>query len=165
MKNHSLISVTKLCNAGCEVIFNKNECVVKHKGNEVTRGTKNTSNGLWYIPLANDANAKPSAIDNDPTINSVYHTSTLAETIQYLHQCLFSPTIDTLCKAIDNNQLIGFPHLTSPLVRKYLPDSEATAKGHMNRTRRGLRSTTKAITTAKTEKENDFYLHKTRMPK
>jgi hypothetical protein len=46
MKNHSLISVTKLCNAGCEVIFSKNECVVKHKGNEVTRGIKHTSNGL-----------------------------------------------------------------------------------------------------------------------
>jgi hypothetical protein len=156
MKNHSLISVTKLCNAGCEVIFSRNECVVKHKGNEVTRGTKNTSNGLWYVPLTNQNNSQTSAIDHGPTINSVYHTSTLAETIQYLHQCLFSPTIDTLCKAIDNNQLIGFPHLTSPLVRKYLPDSEATAKGHMNRTRRGLRSTTKAISTAKTEKDNDL---------
>ena len=60
-----------------------------------------------------------------------------------MHQCLFSPTIDTLCKAIDNDQLIGFPHLTSALVRKYLPESTATAKGHMKRLRQHTRSTTK----------------------
>eukprot|EP00956_Cyclotella_meneghiniana_P038932 scaffold162391_cov109-Cyclotella_meneghiniana.AAC.1 len=67
----------------------------------------------------------------------------MAETIQFLHQCLFSPTVDTLCKAIDNDQLIGFPHLTSAMVRKYLPESTATAKGHMKRLRRNTRSTTK----------------------
>jgi hypothetical protein len=73
------------------------------------------------------------------------HTSTLAvaETIQYIHQCMFSPTIETFCKAIDNDQLIGFPPITSCQVRKYLPESTATAKGHMNRKRKGIRSTTK----------------------
>jgi len=75
--------------------------------------------------------------------SSVYHTTTLAEAIKFLHQCLFSPTINTLCKAIDNNQLLGFPAITSALIRKYLPPSMATAKGHMNHTRKGLRSTTK----------------------
>jgi hypothetical protein len=67
----------------------------------------------------------------------------MPETMKFLHQCLFSPTVDTLCKAIDNNQLIGFPHLTSARVRKYLPESTATAKGHMNRQRKGVRSTTR----------------------
>jgi hypothetical protein len=80
----------------------------------------------------------------------------MAETLKFMHQCLFSPTVDTLCKAIDNNQLIGFPHLTSALVRKYLPESEATTKGHMNRTRRGLRSTTKTRETKKSIEAEDF---------
>ena len=64
--------------------------------------------------------------------------------------------MDTLCKAIDNNQLIGFPDLTSELVRKYLPDSTATAKGHMNRTKCGLISTTKAQTSKADEIEKYF---------
>ena len=63
-----------------------------------------------------------------------------------------------MCKAIDNNQLIGFPHLTSKLVRKYLPDSTATAKGHKNRTKCGLRSTTKSQTSKADETEKDFRL-------
>jgi hypothetical protein len=155
MKNHSLISVTKLCNAGCEVTFNKDECVVKHHGREVTRGTKNQGNGLWYVPLKQDIASVPNQT-NHHQMNSAYHTATMAETLKFMHQCLFSPTVDTLCKAIDNNQLIGFPHLTSALVQKYLPESEATTKGHMNRTRRGLRSTTKTRETKKSIEAEDF---------
>ena len=56
---------------------------------------------------------------------------------------MFSPTVDTFCKAIDNDQLIGFPAITSAQARKYVPESTATAKGHMNRQRKGTRSTTK----------------------
>lgn len=67
----------------------------------------------------------------------------MPETIKFIHQCLFSPTVDTLCKAINNNQLIGFPSLTVERVQKYLPESTAMAKGHMNQTRKGIRSTTK----------------------
>jgi hypothetical protein len=69
---------------------------------------------------------------------------------------MFSPTVNPLCKAIDNNQLIGFPTITSAQVRKYLPPLTATAKGHMNRTRKGLRSTTKEMTPTKTEEAEDF---------
>ena len=64
--------------------------------------------------------------------------------------------VDTFCKAINNNQLIGFPYITSKLVQKYLPDSTATAKGHMNRTKRGLRSTTKSQT-SKAEEIEKYY--------
>ena len=61
-----------------------------------------------------------------------------------------------MCKAIENNQLIGFPNITSKLVQKYLPDSIATSKGHMNGTKFGLRSTTKAQTFKADEIEKDF---------
>jgi hypothetical protein len=80
----------------------------------------------------------------------------MEETVKFLHQCLFSPTVDTLCKAIDNGQLIGFPHITSKMVRKYLPESTATAKGHLNRTRKGLRSTTKGIMKRAWDETIDF---------
>ena len=106
---------------------------------------KSKTNGLWYIPLRQQVEDTEFIIHNDTThaANSAYHTSTMEETIKFLHQCLFSSSVDTLCKALDNDQLIGFPHMTSKLVRKYLPASTATAKGHMNRQRKGIRSTSK----------------------
>ena len=80
----------------------------------------------------------------------------MPETIKFIHQCFFLPTVDKLCKAIENNQLIGLSNLTPKLVQKYLPDSTATAKGHMNRTKRGIRSTTKSQTFKADEIEKDF---------
>ena len=112
MKNHSLLSVTHLCKAGCQVNFTGETCIVTYKGKEIMRGERSKTNGLWLVPLTDKVSKKKIALTNG-SANSAYHTSTLAETIQFLHQCLFSPTLDTLCKAIDNNQLIGFPNLTS----------------------------------------------------
>ena len=113
MKNHSLISVIKLCEAGCKVLFSKDECIILHNGTEVMKGRKCKTNGLWYIPLNQKSTNTNFVIHDDTKLqaNNVYHTTTMAETIQFLHQCLFSPTIDTLCKAIDNDKLIGFPHI------------------------------------------------------
>ena len=150
MKNHSLMSLTQLCNAGCKIVMNANELIVIHNGVEAMRGVKNEKNGLWYLPIRQQSKNVTYAIHDDsqqvkPTANSVYHTSKLAETIKFIHQCMFSPTLETFCKAIDNDQLIGFPPITSNQVRKFLPESTATAKGHMNRTRKGVRSTTKQV--------------------
>ncbi len=112
--------------------------------------SRTRKNGLWYLPIRQQSKNVTYAIHDDsqqvqPTANSAYHTSTLAETIKFIHQCMFSPTLETFCKAIDNDQLIGFPPITSNQVRKFLPESTATAKGHMNRTRKGVRSTTKHV--------------------
>lgn len=58
--------------------------------------------------------------------------------IQYLHQCIFSPTIDTLCKAINNNHTLSFPGLTTGDIKKSLPPSTATTKGHMHAIKWGV---------------------------
>ena len=163
MKNHSLISVTKLCRAGCKVLFSTSECVVIHNGIEILRGRIHPKSGLWYLPINQKQTDTTFLIHNDNNVkqtthqaNSVYHSSTLAETIQFIHQCLFSPTIDTLCKAIDNKQLIDFSPIKSNQVKKYLPESTATAKGHMNRLRKGTRSNTKQRSTDNIDIEQDF---------
>jgi len=63
----------------------------------------------------------------------------------YYHQCLGSPPKSTILKALRNktgeNQLKTFPGLTFELISKHLPPSSATDKGHMVRTRQGVRST------------------------
>ena len=58
-----------------------------------------------------------------------------------------SPIIDTLVKAIDKNYFLGWPGLTSKLIKKHLPPSIATESGHMRQEKYGLQST-KLPTTA-----------------
>jgi hypothetical protein len=121
--NKTLISVPKLCAAKCTVLFDEHTCVVTHKGHEVWTGTKKLRNGLWYVPLNGNTDQQAYHMANDvPYAGGIHQSTSLAETIKFLHQCLFSPTIDTPCKAIDNGQLVGFPHISSALVRKYLPE-------------------------------------------
>lgn len=49
-------------------------------------------------------------------INAAIDTPTIAERIHFYHASLFSPTLDTLCKAIDSNYLTTFPGFTSTQV-------------------------------------------------
>eukprot|EP00804_Cyclotella_cryptica_P028165 CCRYP_011030-RA/>CCRYP_011030-RA protein AED:0.16 eAED:0.16 QI:0/0/0/1/0.25/0/5/0/1115 len=91
-----------------------------------------------------------------PVHHTQQHPRDHSQTIQYIHQCIFSPTVDALCKAIDNHQLIGFPPIPSTQIQKYLPESTATAKGHLRRVRKHTRSTTKMRQTDKQAINQDF---------
>ena len=51
LAQHSLISVVKLCNAGCEVQFRNISCEVRHRGRVIMAGTKCQRTGLWFVPL------------------------------------------------------------------------------------------------------------------
>ena len=61
--------------------------------------------------------------------------------IQYLHAALLSPAKSTLLKAINNNHFIGWPGLTSQNVAKFLTETPATAKGHLDQHKKNLQST------------------------
>jgi hypothetical protein len=64
-----------------------------------------------------------------------------AELVTFAHAALFLPSLSTLCTALDLKHVTGFPGLTSKLVRKYPPQSVATATGHMDQSRKNQRST------------------------
>ena len=155
LASHYLMSVVKLCNAGCEVKFTKIDCQVKHLGRIILWGSKCTRTGLWMIKLTNTAKITP---DNSNTqqvqtantliqpmtehiVNNVIPTSSKPIQAMYHHQTLGSPPVTTIVKAYRNNQLITFPGLESTLILRHLPRSRATAKGHMIRPRSGIQST------------------------
>ena len=145
LASHSLMSVAKLCNSGCEVKFTKIDCQVKHLGRIVLRGRKCTRTGLWMIKLTNTANITPDISNTkqvqttntliQPTtehiINNVIPTSSKPILAMYHHQTLGSPPVTTIVKAYRNNQLITFPGLDSTIILRHLPPSRATSKGHM----------------------------------
>ncbi len=66
------------------------------------------------------------------------HAQTL---IQYLHAALFSLAKSTIIKALQNNHFTGWPVCTPDNVHKYLQDTPATAKGHLDQHRKNLQST------------------------
>ena len=143
LRRQALISVVKLTDAGCDVIFRKNCCIVFHNGNLVLWGVKCPYTKLWLVPLTAKRNRsyhqqRPS---KQMVMNSMQHITSQKNLIDYLHQCFFSPTKTTLLKAIKNNNLVGVPGLTEENVNKYLKPSVATLKGHLHRTRKNLRST------------------------
>ena len=61
--------------------------------------------------------------------------------VRYLHGACFSPVPSTFKKAIKRGFLSSWPGLTTQMVDKYLPPSEATAKGHIRQEAQHLQST------------------------
>ena len=54
---HSLLSIVRLCNAGCEVVFDKwgVGVEVRYRGRVILAGSKSTINGLWYVPITQNS--------------------------------------------------------------------------------------------------------------
>ena len=55
LQSFSLVSVVKLCNAGCKVITTDISCEVFYKGQRVVQCKKCTRTGLWMMPLSTSA--------------------------------------------------------------------------------------------------------------
>ena len=60
----------------------------------------------------------------------------------YLHACAGSPSLTTFQKAIKNGNFLSWPNIENINFIKYIPNQEATSKGHMDQERQGLQSTT-----------------------
>ena len=151
----SLIATRKFCDAGCQVVFDMDECRVYYQGKLVLTGKRDKKEtGLWLLPI--NPNAKPSqtpAVDRldlqlpspparPHAANNLYTLPYKQQQLKYMHQAFFSAPIQTIIDAAHNDQLEGIPFLSKPaLIRKYLAPSPATPKGRMKRTKKGTRST------------------------
>ena len=145
LTQYALIAVGQLCDDGCDVNFTRKFVEVTKNGKLVMKGKRNFKNGMYEVNIQNIMldNNYINSVQNKttPQINNLYHLTKTKEVIQYLHRCCFAPKTSTWCDAIDNGFFQSWPHLTSKLVRKYLPPSEATVKGHQHRIQQNLRST------------------------
>ena len=93
LASHSFMSVVKLCNAGCEVMFTKIDCQVKHLGRIVIRGSKCTRTGLWMIKLAKTDKFTPS-------INNTQKIQTANTLIQPTTEHIINNVIPTSSKPV-----------------------------------------------------------------
>jgi hypothetical protein len=97
------------------------------------------SRAAW-LPLAQKT-ANTQAVLPIELVSFTHSVPTQANAIKFSHQLLCNPKISFLLKALRKGFLIGCPNIGKELVTKYLNPSPATAKGHMKRPKKGIRST------------------------
>lgn len=129
---HALISIGQLCDHGCHATFTNDKCNIHRNDRLILTGPRDRQTGLWKIPLTTR---------RTHVAFSAYEQATQKELIECLHACCFSPPKSTFLKAIKNQHFTTWPGLTAETVNKHLQEPIATAKGHLNRARKNLRST------------------------
>ncbi|KAI2496142.1 hypothetical protein MHU86_18373 [Fragilaria crotonensis] len=148
LKSHSLLSMGQLCDAGCEVVFSAAAVHVHHNDKLIMSGDRSPLTGLWHLDLVNVTPALPPT----PPANNLHlsfaaiASTTPADLVAFAHATMFSPALSTLKTALDRGYVPDFHGLTTKTLSRYPPLSVAMIKGHLDQSRKNLRST-KAHTT------------------
>ena len=128
------------------ILLNKTYLKLFKNFDLILQGFRNKFDGLWDIPFPQqNLNKNLTQVRHyDQVINIITPKSQPTKIrIQYSHTTLGSTSKSTLLHAICNNHLIGWPGLTLENVNKYLDETPATAKGHLDQHRQNLQSTSK----------------------
>ena len=106
-------------------------------------GTRDNKSTLYMVPLTPEQNEDMTKckIPERHFSGSLYEAKSKADLGTFLHLACWSPCTSTMIIAINNNFLSTWPGLTEQLVLKFLPKSEATAKGHIRKSLKGKHST------------------------
>jgi len=133
-------------------VYKEEDVLITCKGEAILIG-KRDERGRYRIPLVqNRGNWQP----KQPTkhskkylqqANSVYDLPSTEEAIKWMHAVCGYPVKSTWLKAVKAGNFIGWLLLTERNVNKYYPETTETPKGHMNQTRKNLRSTKTKPTT------------------
>jgi hypothetical protein len=84
----------------------------------------------------------------------VIHNQSLAKTVAFLVTAAGTPTPSTLIQAI-NKGYLALPGLTADALRRNPPNSMATAKGHLDQTQQGQRSTKTTLPRHDSDEDTD----------
>ena len=147
LKNKALISIAQLCDHDYVALFNKTSVYILKDDQIIMHGNRHPHTGLYMINLRQSifsiptTQTQPQSAAAINCANNAHEQATKPELAQYLHKCCFSPATSTWTKAIANNNFTMWPGLNNELVRKHLPKSLATAKGHLKQQAKNLRLT------------------------
>ncbi len=128
MKMASLLGIRILCKAGCKVIFDDEKCQVIFKGNTILMGYKDPISNLWTLPILNNKERLWTTPGSDLVASEqtpsrpgpykghapqlpfkpmpalalfLYHCTTKANAVKFMHQSLCNPPITSLLNAIN----------------------------------------------------------------
>ena len=120
---HSLVSIGVLCDHDCTATFNKHAVTIHCQNQPILTGPC-LPNGLWSLPLQHD--------QTQHHANTLFTPKTQQQLVQWLHAAAFSPSPSTFLDAIQRNFFTTWRGLTPDIVRRYLPPSNTTVKGHLD---------------------------------
>ncbi|KAL7525268.1 hypothetical protein ACHAWF_001283, partial [Thalassiosira exigua] len=149
------MSVDKTSDAGTISIFtqdgvtihNEQDVLITCKGAPILIGVRDDSNGRYRIPPVQHRGqwqpCKPSKKAKSilRQANSVYDLPSTEQAIKWMHAVCGYPVKSTWLVAIEAGNFVGWPLLTVRNVKKYYPKTTETSKGHMNQTRKNVRTT------------------------
>ena len=109
-----LLSLGQFCNAGFTATLTSETVLLTKDSTTTMAGTRDHSNGIYFIPLQGYPNSTPSPLPTPFQTNmsaltsvahthpqayvfdnSTYHMITLPALVQVLHRACFSPVVDT----------------------------------------------------------------------
>jgi hypothetical protein len=140
---HNLLGIAPFADCGGEAVFTSDAFRLYHGKTLLLAGNRYSAN-LWHISLNRGKNTTKTArllkratppaqpvllLNEDTRQNSKY--------VQFVHACMGSPPPTTFLNAVQKGYLAGahqFPRLTARMVRQHMPNSEATARGHLSKT-------------------------------
>jgi hypothetical protein len=135
LQTHSLISLGQLCDSGCTATIDQETIDIFYQNEIILKGLRSPETTLWHIECP---------IDKHPQIhyaNNVIGNNTSANLVAFMHAAFFSPVLSTLYKALKRGYITNVPGLTDDTLKKHPPQSFAMVKGHLNQTRKNIRST------------------------
>ena len=156
LAGNSLISLPILADQGCEIVLTNESILITKNGQDIMHGYREKETGLWRVPLE-DKQEQPQ--DQQHTAFALLPEGNVKEGLEFLSKALFSPRQSTLLKAVKQGNLSTWPLLTPENITKYLPNSMASALGHLDQQYKNSQSTktrpeeTKEEDDMKTEEE------------
>ena len=127
-------------------VFKEEDVLITCKGEPILIGVRD-SHGRYRIPLVQQRGQwqprRPSKHARKilRQANSVYDLPSTEQAIKWMHAVCGYPVKSTWLKAIKAGNYVGWPMLNERNVQKYYPETIETEKGHLNQTRKNVRST------------------------
>jgi hypothetical protein len=136
---HNLLGIPPFADKGCTATFSANRFALYHLDRKpILVGTRDTGN-LWRIALSNyhSPSAPMLQLETGPVL-LLHQTQQQPdrEHVRFVHAALSSPPPTTFMKAVTCgyiNDPRQYPRLTTKMVRQNMPNSEATARGHLRK--------------------------------
>ena len=131
------VSVAKLCDDGCTVVFDKHKATTVHKGKAIKEAPRDEMSELWTMNLQN-LNECTNEQDKEFAMNVTTPEASengIKKLLLFLHGALGCPTRSTLIKALKLGHLATWPGLTTQRIQKHIQENTMTDKGHMHMTR------------------------------
>ena len=158
LTRHTIMGLGVLCNHGCVVVITGSKEYVLHKNKLLFTGARKKGQ-LWYLnPMDSGDNPTVNEIENKSEMTSitkpsylympmvsyiisVYQTKRLKDAMQLHHAAFNNCAKSTLLTAASRGILPLWPLLTRANIAKYVSETQATHKGHMQRIQKNIRST------------------------